>query len=226
MNPPAAQMKPARGCSLDAVWVAPRSKHRGYRQSGLWSLGGRGRGPSATTTLGRQPTASAAVDRGTYVGRVTSRPWLLGATVLGLAHAAVSLLWVCGSTWLLDTVGGTIEEWGRDGGSGVRLALLVVVLAKVVAVALLWLAVHRGRRVEVALAWTAGVVLTVYGGVLALVGAVYVSFSSLDDVADPYAVKWHAWFWDPWFLLWGICTLAALWLHRHGTVPVGPRQSD
>lgn len=140
------------------------------------------------------------------------RPWLLAATALGLAHAAVSLLWLLGSSWLLDTVGGSIEEWGRGGGLDVQLALLVVVVAKVAAVGLLWLAVRRGARAERLLAWAAGGFLTLYGGVLTIAGIAIVGFGAADISAsdDPYALKWHAFFWDPWFLLWGLCTLVTM----------------
>ena len=151
---------------------------------------------------------------------MTYRPWLVAAMVLGLAHALVSLLWVCGSTWLLDTVGGPIEDWGRDGGLSVRLALLVVVGAKVAAVALLWAATTRPTRLSRVLAWLAGGVLTLYGGVLTVAGLV-VTAGSLDQAADPYAIRWHAFFWDPWFLLWGACTVMAMWATRRR--PGAPR---
>ncbi|MEJ7635329.1 DUF3995 domain-containing protein [Aeromicrobium sp.] len=145
------------------------------------------------------------------------RPWLLATTVLGLAHAAVSLWWALGGTWLLGTVGGQIEEWGRAGSPGLRLLLLVVVAVKVTAVALTWLAVLRGGRIERILAWTAGAVLTAYGGMFTFVGVLVVSdVVSAPAEADLYALKWHALFWDPWFLLWGLCTLAAMWLSRSG----------
>jgi hypothetical protein len=38
----------------------------------------------------------------------------VAAGVLGTASAAVSAYWALGGTELLDTVGGSIEEWGRD----------------------------------------------------------------------------------------------------------------
>lgn len=101
---------------------------------------------------------------------------------------------------------GATDDWA------VRAALLAVVSAKVVAVVVLWLAVHRGGRVERLLAWAAGVVLTVYGGVLTAAGVAIVWFGVADvsQADDPRALRWHAAFWDPWFLLWGVCTLAAL----------------
>ncbi|KAA1372240.1 DUF3995 domain-containing protein [Aeromicrobium fastidiosum] len=138
--------------------------------------------------------------------------WLAAAAVLGLAHALVSLLWLFGSPWLLDTVGGQLERWGREGGAVVRLALLCVVLAKVTAVGALWLAVQRRGRFERLVAGVAGAVLTVYGGVLTIAGIAIVCFGAADisRSSDPRALRWHAFFWDPWFLLWGACTLAAL----------------
>ena len=132
--------------------------------------------------------------------------------MLGLAHALVSLLWLFGSPWLLDTVGGQLERWGRGGDPVVRLALLGVALAKVTAVGALWLAVRRRARLDRLVAWAAGAVLTVYGGVLTIAGVAIVCFGAADisQSSDPRALRWHAFFWDPWFLLWGVCTLAAL----------------
>jgi hypothetical protein len=41
----------------------------------------------------------------------------------GLLHGAVSVYWGLGRTWLLDTVGGSLEEQGRAGNSGVMLGV-------------------------------------------------------------------------------------------------------
>jgi hypothetical protein len=32
--------------------------------------------------------------------------------------------------------------------------------------------------------------------------------------ADRLAMKWHAYLWDPWFLVWGIFVFLALWRSR------------
>ncbi|MFC5678152.1 DUF3995 domain-containing protein [Aeromicrobium endophyticum] len=137
------------------------------------------------------------------------RAWLVAATVLGGAHAATSLVWALGSTWLLDTVGGELERLGRDGGWTVSLALLSVVALKLVAVALPWFAAgDAAGRLTRAAAWAVGVVLVVYGGVLTIAGLAVVLADV--DTADPHAVRWHAFFWDPWFLAWGTCVLAAM----------------
>lgn len=104
------------------------------------------------------------------------------------------------------TVGGQLERWGRDGGIEVRLALLAVVLVKLAVAAGTWLAANRGRRLERTLAWTAGLVLTLYGAVLTVAGIAIVAFGAADlsRSDDPRAVRWHAYVWDPWFLLWGL----------------------
>ena len=137
-----------------------------------------------------------------------ARAWLAAATALGGAHAAISLLWALGSTWLLDTVGGGLERLGRDGGWAVGLALLAVVALKLVAVALPWLAVTGAGRVARGAAWATGGLLAAYGGAFTVAGVAIVL--SGVETADPYAVRWHAFFWDPWFLVWGVCVLAAL----------------
>ncbi len=56
--------------------------------------------------------------------------------------------------------------------------------------------------------------LTIYGlvytavGLLARAGVVHAS-------TDPRALAWHAYLWDPWFLVWGLLVAAALLLGRH-----------
>lgn len=136
------------------------------------------------------------------------------AVVLGSASAAVSLYWLLGGRALLDTVGGEIERWGRERGAAVLLALAGVVLVKLfVAVipavpAMLSASGNRlGRMLRVA-GWIAAVVLVIYGGLLTVVGLLVqadVIHASAD--ADPKALAWHAYLWDPWFLVWGIALL-------------------
>lgn len=149
------------------------------------------------------------------------RPWLLVATALGLGHAAVSLLWALGSTWLLGTVGGQIEKWGREGGLTVGLVLAAVVVVKLVAVAAIWIGVRRGHRLARLVGWTAAGVLVVYGGLLTTVQSLALSgVVQTPPGADREALLWHTVLWDPWFLLWGACAAVALWRSRlrHATV--------
>lgn len=72
-----------------------------------------------------------------------------------------------------------------------------------------------GRRLpallleRVALAGAA--VLTLYGGLLVVVGALALAGAFGPPTTDPTALRWHVAVWDLWFLLWGLLLgLAAL----------------
>ncbi len=141
------------------------------------------------------------------------------ALFVGLLSAAVSLYWALGGTWLLDTIGGSLEEQARAGTIGVRLAVWAAVALKIIAVVLPLLALRRlpwpvWNRIVWVLAWVESAVLTIYGlvytavGLLARAGVVHAS-------TDPRALAWHAYLWDPWFLVWGLLVAAALLLGRH-----------
>lgn len=144
------------------------------------------------------------------------------AGVLGAASATISAYWAFGGTELLDTVGGTFERWGRERGVAVVLALAgIAVLKLVVAVAAPILA-RLGRpprwmtgRVPRLLGWIAAIALTVYGGALTVAGLL-VELDVIDPAADAdrHALAWHTWFWDPWFLLWGVGFVIVLWRTR------------
>jgi hypothetical protein len=137
----------------------------------------------------------------------------LAAFALGLGHALVSAYWALGGTALLDTIGGDLERWGRERRPALAAALWVVVAVKlVVALAAPVLAgVGGGRepawargRVPRVLGWTAAIVLTAYGGLLTVAG-VAIESGVVEPAADAdrTALAWHAYLWDPWFLLWG-----------------------
>jgi hypothetical protein len=148
------------------------------------------------------------------------------AAVLGLASAGVSAYWAVGGDGLLDTVGGDIERWGRGRGATVVIVLwLIVALKAIVALAApILVGVGSGRlpswttgRVPRALGWIAALTLTVYGGVLTIVGLlVEAGVVNASANADSTALAWHAYFWDPWFAIWGIAFVVALWRSRHG----------
>ncbi|HYX94225.1 MAG TPA: DUF3995 domain-containing protein, partial [Geodermatophilus sp.] len=136
-----------------------------------------------------------------------------GAAVLAALSAAVSAYWLAGGTWLLSTVGGVVEEQGRQGGALVTAGLALVVVVKL-AVAVLALALahpppgRRLRRLVPAAALLAGGVLAVYGGALVVVGAVALT-GVLGEPADSAALRWHVLLWDPWLLLWGVLLVVA-----------------
>ena len=157
------------------------------------------------------------LDRGAVVAAVISAS-------LGAASAAVSAYWALGGTALIDTVGGEIERWGRERSASVVATLWVITLAKLVgAVApLVLVGVGAGRlpawtraRPMRALGWIVAIGLTVYGGVLTVAGLL-VEAGVIDaaDDADLHAIAWHAFFWDPWFLLWGVAFAVAMWRSR------------
>jgi hypothetical protein len=146
------------------------------------------------------------------------------ATSLGLASAAISAYWALGGTALLDTVGGAIERWGRERSPGVFVTLWVIVVLKIIAAVapLVFVGVGSGqlpawtraRRTRL-LGWIAAVGLTVYGGVLTVVGLlVEAGLIHAADDADQHALAWHAFVWDPWFALWGIAFAVAMWRSR------------
>jgi len=148
------------------------------------------------------------------VVKLPTSAWL--ALVVGLASAMVSAYWAAGGRLLLGTIGGAFERLGQSGGAAAVGLLAVVVLLKLVAAVLPLVAIRLAGtaswgRVLRSLAWVEAGVLTGYGLVYTGVGLlVEGGVLSASPDADRHAMAWHAFFWDPWFLLWGILVLAAL----------------
>ena len=137
------------------------------------------------------------------------------AVVVGLLYGAVSVYWGLGGTALANTVGGAIEHQVRS-GSTTGLSLIWTAVGVKLAAALLpvpatWLRSSSVRRWARRLSWIAAVILTVYGlvqtaaGLLVQAGVIHASAT-----ADHRALAWHAYLWDPWFLIWGLLIAAAL----------------
>lgn len=138
------------------------------------------------------------------------------ASVVGFLFAAVSVYWGLGGTWLADTVGGEIAKAALAGNTGVMLAIWAAVVLKLIAAVLPLLAVRRlsspawNRNLWV-LAWVEAAILTLYGlvltayGLLLQAGVIHASAN-----ADYRALAWHAYLWDPWFLIWGLLVAGAL----------------
>ncbi len=146
------------------------------------------------------------------------------ALAVGFGYAGISAYWAVGGTGLLDTLGGVFERWGRSGGAGVAALLWGVVAIKMVASLLPLSALDQlpnpvPNRLVWVLAWTEAAILTIYGLVLTATGLLIqagVVRASRD--ADRRALAWHAYLWDPWFLLWGLLVVGALLLGRHRRV--------
>ena len=152
----------------------------------------------------------------------------------GLAYAAVSVYWALGGTWLLDTVGGTLEQQGRAGNPGIILAVCAAAGLKVIGAIVPLAAVgvasvqatiagRRRARVRV-LAWLEAAILTIYGLVLTVAGLLVQSGAIAPAAsADRRALAWHTYLWDPWFLLWGALVAAALARSRQlGAARIAP----
>lgn len=138
------------------------------------------------------------------------------ALVVGLLFAAVSVYWGLGGTWLADTVGGPIAKAALAGNTGVTLAIWAAVALKLVDAVLPLLAVRRlssgvwNRNLWV-LAWIEAAILTLYGLVLTVSGLLLqAGVIHASATADHRALAWHAYLWDPWFLIWGLLVGAAL----------------
>lgn len=139
---------------------------------------------------------------------------------LGLMHAAISVYWALGGTWLLDTIGGALEARGRAGDPLLLTVIWGTVGLKLITAIVGLLAVSPEvigfwRRIVRFIAWSAAAILVAYGGVLTLVGLlVQASVIPIEPDADQAALAWHAYVWDPWFLLWGLALGSALWRSR------------
>jgi Protein of unknown function (DUF3995) len=142
--------------------------------------------------------------------------------VLALGSAVVTAYWLFGGTIGLDTVGGQIEEQARERTTLALTALAVTLVAKLAAVALalaLADACTRVRRVLIALGLLGGAGLALYGGVLVIAGAIALAGVGNSSGRDDYALRWHVFFWDPWFFVWGVAlALAAVRARRRSAL--------
>jgi hypothetical protein len=153
--------------------------------------------------------------------RAEARATGLGAAwaafAVGLLYVAVSVYWGLGGSWLLDTVGASLTQAGRSASALVVLAVWLAVGLKAIASVLPLLAVGVGAagsrwpRPIRALAWVEAAILTCYGLILTATGLlVQAGLIGTSASADHRALAWHAYLWDPWFLVWGLLVTAAL----------------
>ena len=149
-------------------------------------------------------------------------PALAGLAV-GLAYAAIIVYWAVGGRWLLNTVGISLSQPGQAGHLAALLAVWGAAAVKAVAAVLpllaigVWPRTANGglRRLARVLTWIEAAILVGYGLVLTASGLL-VQAGVIEAVAhaDRLALKWHAYLWDPWFLIWGIFVFLALWRSR------------
>jgi Protein of unknown function (DUF3995) len=147
----------------------------------------------------------------------------LAGLAVGLAYAAIIVYWAVGGRWLLNTVGISLSQPGQAGHLATLLAVWGAAAVKVVAAVLpllaigVWPRTANGglRRLARVLTWIEAAILTGYGLVLTASGLL-VQAGVIEAVAhaDRLALKWHAYLWDPWFLIWGLFVFLALWRSR------------
>ncbi len=142
------------------------------------------------------------------------------AFIVGVLYAGVSVYWGLGGTWLVDTVGGSIAKEARAGNAGVLLVVWAAAILKLVAALLPLAALRRlrgpasNRKLSV-LTWVEAAILTAYGLVLTVPGLlIQAGVIHESATADHRALVWHAYLWDPWFLIWGLLVGAALLRER------------
>lgn len=144
------------------------------------------------------------------------------ALLVGVLYAAVSVMWGLGYTWLLDTVGGKLESSARAGSAATKSAVWAAVLVKLIGAVLPLSVVRPPDNVRLSrwlrvLTWLEAVVLIGYGLVLTVVGLLVQAHVVHTNVtADHRALAWHAYLWDPWFLVWGLLVLLVVRQTRAG----------
>lgn len=155
------------------------------------------------------------------------------AAVVGLAYAAISAYWGAGGTWLLSTVDASLST---NHNASALVAVWGAVVLKIAAAVIPLLvfgnaAASRWQRGLMILAWIEAVILTLYGLVLTVTEMfVLAGVVAAPKTADRHALAWHAYLWDPWFLLWGLLVAMALcrtkrsyWSRREKACPA-PRE--
>jgi hypothetical protein len=146
-----------------------------------------------------------------------ARAAAITAGALGVIYAAVSAYWALGGTWLLNTVGSSLDHIARGDRAPALAGLWAVVLLKLVAAGLPTAAISlrfsgRQARILRRLATVEAVVLTLYGFVESIAGwLVQAGVLTPGRSADRRALAWHAFLWDPWFLVWGLLVCLSLW---------------
>jgi hypothetical protein len=194
---------------------------------------GRARAAPAPAASVRQPPASPdpARPRPIRLPESWSRAAYVAAA-LAFASSAVSLFWTVGGTWLLDTVGGSIERLARTRSAGALMLGAAAVLAKLLAGFLaLGLVRPWGARLWARLLMAANtlasVILLTWGGANACVGALVLS-GVISPTSDPdkRALVWHVFVWDLWFVVWGVMLALAVAGYRRERRAASHRARD
>ena len=144
-------------------------------------------------------------------------------SILAFAYAAISIYWTLGGTFLLNTVGGSIENIARQGGLLAYMLGIIAVVSKII-VGLLALALVRPfgsrfpRKLLVVSAVAISIFLISYGGLMVVAGSlVLLGIVQPGSSVDWTALRWHVLVWDMWFLLLGVLMALAIMGYRKRT---------
>ncbi|WP_135229343.1 DUF3995 domain-containing protein [Deinococcus fonticola] len=139
------------------------------------------------------------------------------AFLVGVIHAAFSLYWALGGTWLLDTVGQRPQDFVKSGPLSASLVLGLIALFKALA-AVIPLLNAQGRlpwpKLWRGISWVGGVFLVLYGGFVTLTSLAVLGGLVNFGAYDRPAMLGHAFLWDPLFLMWGVALVWHLWQTR------------
>lgn len=157
---------------------------------------------------------AARIEPGQRTRRRPGFAAVLLAAVCGTVHAATSVYWSLGGTWLLETAGQRLIHQFAESMWILALVGIAKLLAALVPLGFCW-STSRLAVVIRGICWIGGVALVVWGGVntvvahLVLAGAV-----AAGPEFDRLGMIGHAWLWDPLFLVWGAALIVGLVLAR------------
>lgn len=141
----------------------------------------------------------------------------MAAAVVGAVHAAFSIYWSMGGTWLLWSLGSSLQATFQ----GWEWVLAPVGVVKITAAVAPILLARRGwpaRAVTRSACWLAALVLITWGGLNTIVGnLVLASVIHPQSGYDRSGMIGHAFLWDPLFLGWGAALAAGMIASRRRT---------
>ena len=139
---------------------------------------------------------------------------LVPAAAFGTIHAAFSIYWSMGGTWLVWSLGSSLLARF----AGLEWVLAPIGLAKLIAAVAPLVLARRGwpvRRLTRSACWLGALILIIWGGVNTVVGNLVLSSVIRPQSGyDRPGMIGHAYLWDPLFLAWGGALAAGLLASR------------
>ncbi|MBK8020633.1 MAG: DUF3995 domain-containing protein [Chloroflexi bacterium] len=140
------------------------------------------------------------------------------AAAWSFIFAALSFYWAMGGTAGAETLGVAFQDPEVVGDPSfvavVWFSAFLKLLLGVFALLLVrtWVG-HPSRRLILALAWGSGILLTLYGGALVIQHALMALriLDIPDSIGSLWAVGWHLFLWDPFWMMGCMLFLIAAW---------------